>query len=477
MSFCNDHRPVNEKPPYRRWSRDGKVKTPLMTRKFTQQSIWPVSVFGLGFLLLIMGLSGVANIQETRRIHGQILLVEDNYRQVETLVEGIRADTSRVAMLRRDRLLDSRVPGPYSSQLAVVRSKAQSSLDQLRALRQQQESKAFEGLASALRSYLDMVAAEFRESPPAGTKPELVNDRLGAQTMTIFAVAEELRQLNEENFESRRRSLTHSVEALQNDIWETILTALFVSAVIAAASIFRITSLEKETADHQKATEQTKERLRHLSQQLVSSQEQERKVLSRELHDEIGQLLTALRMELGNLERSRAGDGADWAPHLEQAKKLAESTLRTTRDIAMGLRPAMLDVLGLGPALEWQAREYSRRYKTPIQLEVAGDLNDLPDPHRTYLYRIVQEGLTNCARHAQAKNIKVRLEDENGQLAVTVEDDGVGFDQQDGGVVYGLGLLGMTERVRELCGKIAIKSEQGKGTRIEVLLPRESEKK
>jgi signal transduction histidine kinase len=444
-----------------------------VTKKFTQQSIWPVSVFGLGFLLLIMGLSGVANIQETRRIHEQILAVEDNYRQVENLVEGIRSDTSRVAVLRRDRLLDTKGPGSsYSSQLAGVRTKTEASLVQLRALRQQQESKAFEGLASALRSYLDVVSAEFQQNPPVRAKIELLNDQPGAQSMTIFAVAEDLGKLNEENFESRRRALTKSVEALQNDIWETILTALFVSAVIAAASIFRITSLEKESAEQQKATEQAEERLRHLSQQLVSSQEQERKVLSRELHDEIGQLLTALRMELGNMERARAASGAEQDPHLDQAKKLAESTLRTTRDIAMGLRPAMLDVLGLGPALEWQAREYSRRYNTPIQLEVAGDLKDLPDRHRTYLYRIVQEGLTNCARHAQAKNIKVRVQDQNGQLAVTLEDDGVGFDQ-DGGVVYGLGLLGMTERVRELCGKIAIRSEVGKGTRLEVLLPRE----
>jgi signal transduction histidine kinase len=139
----------------------------------------------------------------------------------------------------------------------------------------------------------------------------------------------------------------------------------------------------------------------------------------------------------------------------------------------MGLRPAMLDLLGLGPALEWQTREYSRRYKTPIQLDVAGDLRDLPDPHRTYLYRIVQEGLTNCARHAHAKNIRVSLKDANGQLAVTVEDDGVGFDQH-GGVSYGLGLLGITERVRELCGNIAIQSEPGKGTRLEVMLPRKT---
>lgn len=438
--------------------------------KTSQQSIWPVSVFGLGFLLLIMGLSGVASIQETRRIHREILLVEDNYRHIENLIEAIRSDTSRVAVLQRDRLLDrSASAEDYVGQFAVLRDKTDSTLGQLRLIQLQQDSKAFDRLENALRSYMNTVAIGFRSNPVNHTQPEL-DDRFRSQSLTIFSVAEELGKLNEENFESRRRALNQSVDHLQVDIWETIFTALVVGAVIAGASIFRITSLEKESAVHQKKTEQAEERLRHLSQQLVSSQEQERKSLSRELHDEIGQLLTALRMELGNLERLRAATGADLGPHLDQAKKLAETTLKTTRDIAMGLRPAMLDLLGLGPALEWQAREFSRRYSTPIQLEVDGDLKDLSDRHRTYLYRIVQEGLTNCARHAQAKNIRVRLEDANGQVALTVEDDGVGFNPH-AGVVYGLGLLGLTERVRELSGNIAIESQPGKGTKLAVVLP------
>ena len=417
-----------------------------------------------------MGLSGVASIQETRRIHEQILAVEDNYRHIESLVEAIRSDTSQVAVLQRDRLLDrSASVEDYRRQLAALRRKTDGAMGQLRSFQLQQDSRAFERLDGALRAYMDTVSVEFQAPPVSRTRSDL-DDRFRSQSLTIFSVAEELGKLNEENFESRRRALNQSVQNLQYDIWETILTALIVGAVIAGASIFRITALEKESAEHQKKTEQAEERLRLLSQQLVSSQEQERKSLSRELHDEIGQLLTALRMELGNLERIRAVTGVDLGPHLDQAKKLAETTLKTTRDIAMGLRPAMLDLLGLGPALEWQAREFSRRYNTPIQLEVDGDLKDLSDRHRTYLYRIVQEGLTNCARHAQAKNIRVRLEDANGQVALTVEDDGVGFDTH-AGVVYGLGLLGLTERVRELAGNIAIESQPGKGTKLAVILP------
>jgi signal transduction histidine kinase len=444
-----------------------------MVKTHAQQSIWPVSVFGLGFMLLIMGLTGVASIQETRRIHQQILSVEDSYRHIENLVEGIRTDTSGADILRRDRLLDSSAAGDnYARQLKGLRSKTRADLERLRGLRPQQESRVFERLETALRDYWDTATAEFQESP-LKNKTASVRDQFASQSKKIFAVTEELGELNEENFEARRRELSRAVENLQNDIWETMLTALCLGAIIAGASVFRISALEKESAEYQKASKQAEQRLRQLSQQLVSSQEQERKSLSRELHDEIGQLLTALRMELGNVERSHAASGGEADAHLDQAKKLAETTLKTTRDIAMGLRPAMLDLLGLGPTLEWQTREYSRRYKTPIQLDVAGDLRDLPDPHRTYLYRIVQEGLTNCARHAQAKNIRVSLKDANGQLAVTVEDDGVGFDQH-GGVSYGLGLLGITERVRELCGKIAIQSEPGKGTKLEVMLPRET---
>jgi signal transduction histidine kinase len=100
---------------------------------------------------------------------------------------------------------------------------------------------------------------------------------------------------------------------------------------------------------------------------------------------------------------------------------------------------------------------------------VDGDLKHLPDAHRTYLYRIVQEGLTNCARHSQAKNIRVQLKETGGRLAVSIEDDGVGFEQD--GVAYGLGLLGITERVRELSGEVSIVSAPGRGTRISVSLP------
>src|SRR3984957_6802263 len=115
--------------------------------KTVPQTIWPVSVFGLGFLLIIMGLSGVASIQETRRIHQQILAVEDTYRQIENVVESIRSDTSRVAVLRRDRLLEKDASASaYAVELAGLRAKTELSLEQLSSLRPQQSSRPVERL-------------------------------------------------------------------------------------------------------------------------------------------------------------------------------------------------------------------------------------------------------------------------------------------------------------------------------------------
>ena len=360
---------------------ESKVKT-------VKQSIWPVSVFGLGFLLLIMGLSGVASIQETRRIHEQILAVEDSYRHIERLAEAIRSDMSRVAVLRRDRLLETHASAArYLQSLAELRARTEVNLDQLRILRSEQGGNAFDRLENALHTYLDAVDVEFRNGPSG--PPDLPLDTLGSQRTTIFAVTEELERLNEDNFESRRKALNQSVENLQDDIWETILTALILGSVIAGASIFRISALERETAEHQRATEQAEERLRLLSQQLVSSQEQERKALSRELHDEIGQLLTALRMELGNLERAHstpAGDIDAASGAGQEAGRKHAADYAGYRDgvaaghagsVGLGAGAGMADARILTPLQHPHSSGSGRRSETLV-----GPAADLFIPHR-----------------------------------------------------------------------------------------------
>jgi signal transduction histidine kinase len=143
--------------------------------------------------------------------------------------------------------------------------------------------------------------------------------------------------------------------------------------------------------------------------------------------------------------------------------------MRMVRDLAMGLRPSMLDDLGLEPALSWQAREFSRRYNVPVDLAVEGDLEKLPDPQRTCVYRVVQEALTNCAKHSAATEIQVKVVRGRTWLDVSVRDNGVGMASVTN--YRGLGLTGIKERVKDINGSASIETRPGGGTVVHITLP------
>lgn len=136
----------------------------------------------------------------------------------------------------------------------------------------------------------------------------------------------------------------------------------------------------------------------------------------------------------------------------------------------MGLRPSMLDDLGLAPALEWQGREFSRRMGVPVTVQIEGELEHLNDPQRTCIYRVVQEALTNCARHSGAQNIRVAVRGQPNLIRVTVQDDGIGFEPEVR-MPGRLGLLGIQERVKELDGSVEISSRPRQGTIVTVEVP------
>jgi signal transduction histidine kinase len=141
----------------------------------------------------------------------------------------------------------------------------------------------------------------------------------------------------------------------------------------------------------------------------------------------------------------------------------------TVRNLALGLRPSMLDDFGLQAALEWHARDFMGRYAIDVELKMDGDFDALQDKHRTCVYRVVQEAMTNCVRHAQAKNIQIAVTADCGQLRVVVSDDGVGLDPAHRR--NGLGLRGIDERVKELQGTMTISREPRRGTTLAVRFP------
>jgi signal transduction histidine kinase len=238
--------------------------------------------------------------------------------------------------------------------------------------------------------------------------------------------------------------------------------------VLAAGCSLYVLRIERQNARRYREVLRARTALEQLSARLVDAQESERRTISRELHDQVGQTLNAVLVEAANLAKRIPPDDAVSLHYLDNIRTFADSSVNSIRDIALLLRPSMLDDLGLIPALEWQAREVSRRSGIKVTVK-AGDLPDvLSDEMRTCIYRVVQEALHNVARHSGAKCAVVTVRQEEGFLVLSVEDDGSGFDVSK---MRGLGMLGMEERVRQLGGQLEIRSSPGKGSVLTARLP------
>jgi signal transduction histidine kinase len=286
----------------------------------------------------------------------------------------------------------------------------------------------------------------------------------------VVNLGREIAKMNTENLERERQRLQNSQQLLHKFLLQMMAVALIIGSFVALLTTYRVLRLEKEHEQQRKEIEYTQNNLRRLSQRLVEAQEVERARLSRELHDEVGQMMTALGIELRNLQSLRHGKDDAFDARVEDVKRLNADAMRAIRDLAMGLRPSMLDDLGLEAALQWQGREFSRHTGVPAIVQVDGSCDQLSDAQQTCIYRVVQEALTNCARHAKAKSVLVSLRTQPDDVLVLIQDDGIGFNGK-ASMRGGLGLLGIRERVEALEGSLFISSRPNGGTTIQAQIP------
>jgi PAS domain S-box-containing protein len=221
------------------------------------------------------------------------------------------------------------------------------------------------------------------------------------------------------------------------------------------------------------ALAQSKEELRELASAASSAREQEQSRIARELHDELGQAMSALKMDVKFIRGGSPAD-ATLAKRLDRMEAQIDSTIAAMRRIAADLRPLALDDLGLIPAIEALVQDFERRTRVRCELALGDPDLALPASHATAVFRIVQESLTNVAKHAKASTVEVIIGAEPDAIAVTVRDDGVGFSTSDPREPHSYGLLGVRERAYLLGGETRIISAPGAGTEIEVRLPRDS---
>jgi signal transduction histidine kinase len=436
---------------------------------------WPVAALGLAGLLVLVIASGLTASRKARDIYTQLAALNDHHRDVAEKLRRLRSDVNLSGIFVRDYLLDTEREhaADYRQRLGDFRAGNEATLNELAALVRGDASD--EARLDSLRRTLDEYWATFEplfDWTPIEKQTlsgVFLRRKVLPKREAVLAIAQQIEELNNKNLADQRTEVAKRYEEFRRDqnalVWRTLLLGV----AVALIAVMRLRTLEGRSETQRAASEDAERLMRDLSQQLVATQEEERKKLSRELHDHVGQLLTALRMELGRLDRQRGATDAGVRLGLAECRQLVDKLVRVVRDLALGLRPSMLDDLGLQPALEWLVRDVSRRSGMDVELTVTSALDGLEDRCRTCVYRAVQEALTNCVRHSGATHVRVVVGVAREQLTVTVADDGAGFDPM--AATTGLGLRGMKERVKELGGALAVHSEPARGTTLRLSMP------
>ncbi len=228
-----------------------------------------------------------------------------------------------------------------------------------------------------------------------------------------------------------------------------------------------ITERKRVEAEVQESYEQ----IRRLTAHLQNVREEERTHIAREIHDELGQQLTVMKMDISWMKKKiNTGDVTAVPPKMDELMEILDGTVASVRRISTELRPSLLDDIGLIATIEWQAESFSKRTGIPVKLSIANELQ-IPSQHATGLFRIFQESLTNITRHANASQIVIHLDNNPNEFILQIEDNGVGFDKKQTVKTKTLGLLGMKERALMMKGEFLIESKPDNGTKVEVRVP------
>lgn len=431
----------------------------------------PAIVLSVGFggLILFILAAAAGTMFLLERVRSDDTRIRQAYLGRLQALERIRSEIYLSGTDMRDYLLS---PGLGAGErprkdIVGIQLQTRSELDEYGRSLDAAEQDAFVALRSEIDAWWEVVEAPFQWTPQEREKLRInyFYEQLVPRRTTMLQIADRIAEINEGGLNRAEDRLSVSAENLRWSLLVTFGIAVLGGVLLAVATTGLTLRLEREVEKRLNETIAARSDLQALSARLLRAQEDERRTLARELHDEVGQTLSAIMMESSSASASAKSD--DVRGRLHSIESMAGKTLNIVRDLALLLRPSMLDDFGLVPALNWHAREMSKRTGMNVRISAAIS-DDLPDEHRTCVYRVVQEAVNNAARHAKARNVQVILKNERSRVLFSVQDDGSGFDKSS---VRGLGLLGMEERVKRLGGTLCIDSVMGRGTTVSAELP------
>jgi signal transduction histidine kinase len=428
---------------------------------------------GFGGLLLLLAFTGLNALSVLTRIQTRNESIRKDYFNRDRILEQLRSDIYLSGTHVRDLLLerDPSLADSHRKELDDTRLRIEANVSTYDGILRGEERLPFERFTREVKAYFNSLrpALEWNAAQRQALGYSFMKDSLLPRRMVIVQLADQISAVNQRQMDAGNKQVTILFADFRRSLIVLLVLTLIGGTLLAGGSIYRILRLERVSAQRFDQVEQARGALRHLSTRLIEVQESERRALSRELHDEVGQSLSALLLGLGNVAAILPPEtGEDARNQLNDLRRLAERTVAVVRDMSLLLRPSMLDDLGLIPAVQWQAREVSRTKNIAVQVQADALPGDIPDEYKTCTYRIVQEALHNVTRHAKAKSVRIHLGPHGDNLLLTIQDDGQGFVPER---EKGVGLLGMEERVKHLHGSFHVDSTRGAGTLIRVELP------
>ena len=420
--------------------------------------------------MALAGTDALSVLQRLRRSDDQI---RRRYLAQNHALNDIRSDVYVSGTYVRDYLLepDAESADAYRASLEEIRRHMESALESYRHEIAVKDAQHYSDLRAELRDYWEILDPIFLWRPTERRRwgYAFLRDEVFPRRQNTLSIAARIADLNDRQLNAGNQQVVSSLLSFQTRLLLTLPVAFALGLGLTLFTMRKILNLEEQARRQYVDVAEARAQLKELSARLVQAQETERRSLARQLHDEVGQALSAVLIELRNLSAGLAVRPEEHLHrHVETIKGLVENTVREVRNMALSLRPSMLDDLGLIPALKWQARECSKSTRMDVTLAAELDSDDLPDEYKTCMYRVVQEALHNCAGHSPATTIHIRVGQESDRLLLTIQEDGQGFDVRE---TKGLGLLGMQERVTRLGGKCRVHSQPERGTILSVELP------
>jgi signal transduction histidine kinase len=428
---------------------------------------------GFGGLLGIMALAGLDAVQILREIQTRNDRLQREFVERSRVLSQIRSALYVSGTYVRDYLLEPNVQNAaaYRADLDRVRRRMDEDLHHLAQLTARQKPPLIGTLRRTLADYWQLLDPVFRWTPEERHRQGYIflRDRVFPRRTALFDIADQIGRIDEQQLQLGNQRVAELFQEFRNRMVVALVVALATGLFLATFSTRSILRLERDARAKYVDIVAARQELKELSARMASAQEDERRSISRELHDEVGQSLSAVLLGLSNMTAAVPPPVArQLAPYVSEIRRLTESSIRCIRNMALLLRPSMLDDIGLLPALQWQARETARRTGLVVHVAAAELPEDLPEAFKTCIYRVVQEALHNVTRHAGAKQVRITLQVEGGRLRLVIQDDGGGFDPR---LSRGLGLLGMQERVSHLNGTFDVRSRPMKGALLSIELP------